>query len=133
MKRIIFCIVILLYPNLLIASDRDLVIESSLMQIHDSYADSYLTFNGSLKGLYGNTLSKLGIKLSGELEKYIEGKDMFESTVRSYNMFVDDYGLSLNLSPEEFKSAFNDEVKNRLGEKSLKIISLDINKKYPVR
>lgn len=131
MNKIILCLFILIYPNFLFASDTELVIESNLTQIQKYYADSYLTFKGSLKVWYGKTLSNLEISLAKDLEKFIERREIFRSSVSSYNWIVSDYSLNLGLSPKVFKAAFNNEVKNRLGKDILKKLNLDIDKKYP--
>ena len=128
MKKIFFIIFLLIFPLSVEASD--LHVRYKLSQISKHYADSYLTYPGAIKAWYGNTRSKLGLKLSKNLEAYLKGRWAFNSSVQSYSIVTKNDTLNLDLSPTEFKALFNYEVKRRLGEKALKEINLDVHHRY---
>ena len=128
MKQIVLCIILLIFPCFAEASD--LHVRYKLRQISESYADSYLTYPGAIKAWYGNTLSKLGVKLPKNLEKYVKGRWAFKSSVHTYSVVAKSDTLNLDLSPTEFKALFNYEVRRQLGDNALKEIRLDIHHKY---
>ena len=128
-KFIIFLsIAFLIFP--LSVQGSDLYVRNKLSQISKNYADSYLTYPGAIKVWYGNTRSKLGLKLSKNLEAYMKGRWNFQFSVHHYSISTKQDTLNLDLSPTEFKSLFNYEVKRQLGDKALKEINLDIHHKY---
>jgi hypothetical protein len=128
MKKSLLCIWILLVPLLIEASD--LHIRYQLRQIAESYADSYLTYQGALKAWYGRTLSRFGIRLDPELEEYVKGRWAFQSSIIAYSITAGSDSLNLDLSPTEFKALFNYEVKRHLGTIGLIKLRLDIHQKY---
>lgn len=127
MKKSFLIILLLIFPLSVEASD--LHVRYKLTQISKNYADSYLTYPGAIKAWYGNTRSKLGLKLSKNLEGYVKGRWAFNSSVQSYSVVTQSDTLNLDLSPTEFRALFNYEVKRQLGEKALKEINLDIHQK----
>jgi hypothetical protein len=104
----------------------------ALIKIHEEFCDDYLTYQGALKAWYGNLLSKIGFKLSPDLEAFVKGRWRFEFAVERYASMCEWETLNMDLSPTQFKAVYNVQW-NHLSETKAEKEKwlLDINKRYP--
>lgn len=94
-------------PKVVSTKADQTVAKLCLNDIDRRYSSKYLTYSGHTKAWCASWMSKLGIGLSSDTEKFLAGYTLFEEAVLCHVSFSGGASLNMALGPTEFEGTLS--------------------------